>query len=314
MPNSKLNKLLYWVNSNSFKMKGSKRPVREHFLDHECPLRNHFYFPQDFHLCSLQNVQNVLFSLWNRFNRTWNRFNRFLDYFSAIPALTSLTVRAVRKVVCRYFWETGSTRFFPGSTGFGSGRVSGWVDQWTKIFLVETGSTGFWLFSSNGCQLLGDPLNNPPHSLSSLLLLSPRFLSWPNSKQGHSIHISHPKSHLLQSLEGSLVWGEVDLTRCQFHLDSPILFVLELIANLTLCGFVTLGASCSLTVRGCLGVSKFVDDPKKFVLPALWANLRRDCLDLCGRLVEDLGWKRPGPLWAPQRGVGHLYGGCRTSG
>jgi hypothetical protein len=83
-----------------------------------------------------------------------------------------------------------------------------------------------------------------PHtlSLSSLLLLSPWFLSWPNSKQGHSIHISHPKSHLLQSLEGSLVWGEVDLTRCQFHLDSPILFVLELIANLTLCGFVTLGA------------------------------------------------------------------------
>jgi hypothetical protein len=29
MTNSKLNKLLYWVNSNSFKMKGSKRPVRE---------------------------------------------------------------------------------------------------------------------------------------------------------------------------------------------------------------------------------------------------------------------------------------------
>jgi hypothetical protein len=27
MPNSKLNKLLCWVNSNSFKMKGSKRPV-----------------------------------------------------------------------------------------------------------------------------------------------------------------------------------------------------------------------------------------------------------------------------------------------
>jgi hypothetical protein len=84
-----------------------------------------------------------------------------------------------------------------------------------------------------------------------------------------------------------LVWGEVDLTHCWFHLDSPILFTLELIANLTLCGFVTLGTLCSLTVRGCLGVSKFVDDPKKFVSPALWANLRRDCLDLGGRLVED---------------------------
>jgi hypothetical protein len=28
MSNSKLNKLLYWVNSNSSKMKGSKRPVK----------------------------------------------------------------------------------------------------------------------------------------------------------------------------------------------------------------------------------------------------------------------------------------------
>jgi hypothetical protein len=36
-----------------------------------------------------------------------------------------------------------------------------------------------------------------------------------------------------------------------------------------LCGFVTLGTLRSLTVRGCLGVSKFVDDPKKFVSPAL---------------------------------------------
>ena len=54
-----------------------------------------------------------------------------------------------------------------------------------------------------------------------------------------------------------------------------------------LCGFVTLGTLSSLTDRGCLGVSKFVDDPKKFVSPARWANLRRDCLDLGGRLVED---------------------------
>jgi hypothetical protein len=28
MTNSKLNKLLYWMNSNSSEMKGSKRPVR----------------------------------------------------------------------------------------------------------------------------------------------------------------------------------------------------------------------------------------------------------------------------------------------
>jgi hypothetical protein len=218
----------------------------------------------------------------------------FWTVSSATSVLPVWQSKAIKKVVWRYFLKICSTGFFPGSTDFESGRVSDWVDQWTEIFLVETsstdlqtGSTGFWSFSPNGCQLLGDPLNTPPHSLSSLLLLSPWFLSWPNSKQGHSIHISHPKSHLLQSLEGSLVWGEVDLTRSQFHLDSPILFVLELIANLTLCGFVTLGALCSLTVRGCLGVSKFVDDPKKFVLPALWAKLRKDCLDLGGRLVED---------------------------
>jgi hypothetical protein len=36
MPNSKLNKLLYCVNSNSFKMKGSKRPVRENLVALEC--------------------------------------------------------------------------------------------------------------------------------------------------------------------------------------------------------------------------------------------------------------------------------------
>jgi hypothetical protein len=25
--------------------------------------KNHFYFPQEFHLCSLQNIQNLCFSL-----------------------------------------------------------------------------------------------------------------------------------------------------------------------------------------------------------------------------------------------------------
>jgi hypothetical protein len=73
--------------------------------------------------------------------------------------------QSCQKNRCRYFCETGSTGIFPGSPGFGSGQVSGWVDQWTEIFMVETGSTGFWLFSPNGCQLLGDPLNTP-HTLS----------------------------------------------------------------------------------------------------------------------------------------------------
>jgi hypothetical protein len=61
----------------------------------------------------------------------------------------------------------------------------------------------------------------PPHTLSlHSLLPSPRFFGWPTSKQGHSIHLSHPNSHRLQSFEGPLVWGEVDLTRCWVHLDS----------------------------------------------------------------------------------------------
>ena len=202
--------------------------------------------------------------------------------------------QSCQKSRSRYFSETGWAEIWPYSAGFETGPVSGWVDQWTGIPLVETGSTGlktgstgFYSFSPNGCQLLGDPLYTPSHSLSHLLLPLPRILGWPTFKQAHSFHLSHPQSHLLQSFEGPLVWGELDRTRCQFHLDSPILFVLELVANLTVCGFVTLGTSCSLTVRGCLGVSKFVDDPKKFVSPALWAYLRRDCLDLCGRLVED---------------------------
>jgi hypothetical protein len=31
--------------------------------------KNQFYFPQKFHLCSLQNIQNLVFSPGNQFNR-----------------------------------------------------------------------------------------------------------------------------------------------------------------------------------------------------------------------------------------------------
>jgi hypothetical protein len=89
----------------------------------------------------------------------------FWTVSSATSVLLVWQSKAVRKVVCRYFLKTGSTRCFPSSIDFESGRVSGWVDQWTEIFLVEIGSTGFWSFSPNGCQLLGDPLNTPTHSL-----------------------------------------------------------------------------------------------------------------------------------------------------
>jgi hypothetical protein len=137
-----------------------------------------------------------------------------------------------QKKLCADFLKTGSTEFWPGSTRFGAGPVSGSVSHWTENPLVETGSTGFRTGSTgfestfpNGHQLLGDPLYTP-HTLSlHSLLPSPRILGWPTLKQEHSIHLSHPKSHLLQLFEGPLVWGEVDLTRCWFHLDSPFLFI-----------------------------------------------------------------------------------------
>jgi hypothetical protein len=103
-----------------------------------------------------------------------------------------------------------------------------------RTTLVETGSTGFRTGSTdfqlefpNGHQLLGAPLYTPcTHSLSlHLLLPNSRFLGWPTLKHEHSLHLSHPKSHLLQLIEGPLVWGEVGLTRCWFHLDSPFLFI-----------------------------------------------------------------------------------------
>ena len=147
---------------------------------------------------------------------------------------TNFLVKSCQKSRVQSFSKTGSTGFGPGSTDFEPGRVSGWVAQWTENSLVETGSTGlktgstgFWPTSPNGCQLLGDPLNTPTHSLSSFTPALPRFLGWPTSKQRHSFHLSHPKSHPLQSFEGSLVWGEVDLTHCWFHLDSPICHLFE---------------------------------------------------------------------------------------
>jgi hypothetical protein len=108
----------------------------------------------------------------------------FWTVSSATSVLPVWQSKAVRKVVCRYFLKTGSTGFEPGSTDFESGRVSGWVDQWTEKPLVETGSTdfrtgstGFRSFSPNGCQLLGDPLNTPP-ALSLFIQFCPSTNSW----------------------------------------------------------------------------------------------------------------------------------------
>jgi hypothetical protein len=193
-----------------------------------------------------------------------------------------------QKKSCTEFLKTGSTGFESGSTEFGVGRVSVWVPQWTENSLLETGSTGFWSTSPNDCQLLGDPLNTPPTLSLSSFTSALSTISWLTNLQTRAFN-----SPLIPEIASpSIVWRILGVrwSRSNTLLISSWFshyLHFELIANLTLCGFVTLGTLSSLTDRCCLGVSKFVDDPKKFVSPVRWANLRRDCLDLGGRLVED---------------------------
>jgi hypothetical protein len=101
------------------------------------------------------------------------------------------------------------------------------------------GGNRFNRFSVNFSQRLpafGGSLIYPSHSLSLYSLPpSPRILGWPTFKQEHSIHLSHPKLHLLQLFEGPLVWGEVDLTHCWFHLYSPFLFISQAHCKLECC-------------------------------------------------------------------------------
>jgi hypothetical protein len=122
----------------------------------------------------------------NRFNRIWVRLNR-------IWGRSSLRL------------STSVNRELPGGNRFNR----------------------FWVYFSQRLPAFGGSFIYPPTLSLSLhsLLPSPRILDWPTFKQEHSVHLSHPKSHLLQSFEGPLVWGEVNLTRCWFHLDSPILFI-----------------------------------------------------------------------------------------
>jgi hypothetical protein len=106
--------------------------------------------------------------LGNRFNRNLSRLNRFWIRSS---------LRLSRSV----------DRDHPGGNRFNRS-----VNRFSALF-------------SQRLPAFGGSFKCPPHSLSSLLLLSPRVLSWPNPNQRHSIHISHLKSHPLQSIEGSLV-------------------------------------------------------------------------------------------------------------
>ena len=111
--------------------------------------------------------------------------------------------QSCQKSRSRYFSKTGWAEFFPYSAGFETGRVSGWVAQWTGIPLVETGSTGlktgstgFYSFSPNGCQLLGDPLYTPSHSLS-LIYFCLSHESLADQPSNKSIHFtSHTRNRI----------------------------------------------------------------------------------------------------------------------
>ena len=202
--------------------------------------------------------------------------------------------QSCQKSRSRYFSKTGWADFFPYSAGFETGRVSGWVAQWTGIPLVETGSTGLKTGSTGFCPFSSQRLPAFGGSFIYPLTLSLSFTSAsPTNSWLTNLQTSAFISPFTPAIASpSIIWRTLGVrwTRSNsLSISSRFShsLVLELVANLTVCGFVTLGTSCSLTVRGCLGVSKFVDDPKKFVSPAPWADLRRDCLDLCGRLVED---------------------------
>jgi hypothetical protein len=108
---------------------------------------------------------------------------------------------------------------------------------------------------------------------------------WPTLKQVHSLPLT-PNLILFNLLEDP--WCEVKLVNSLWISSlSPLSLFLACCKLQSCVDLLLLEPSCSLTVWGCLGVSKIVDDPKKFVLPTGWESWERDCLDLANRRVED---------------------------
>jgi hypothetical protein len=63
-----------------------------------------------------------------------------------------------------------------------------------------------------------------------------------------------------------------------------------------------------LDMLGCLGVTKVVVDPRKFVLSSsLWGFDSRNQTRSWWSIGVDYGWKRHGSLWAPQRRRRHRF-------
>lgn len=161
----------------------------------------------------MSQVQNPLKTSWRTFSRSWmplrkTNFTSHKDSTFVLFKILKIWFQPPKPVVLftchlcsdlsdsqscqksrsRYFLKTGWAEIFPYSAGFETGWVSGWVAQWTGIPLVDTGSTGstgFYFFSPNGRQLLGDLLYTPSHSLIYSCLSHEFLADQPSNKRIH---------------------------------------------------------------------------------------------------------------------------------
>jgi hypothetical protein len=193
---------------------------------------------------------------------------------------------------CADCWTTG---FWAGSNSFGTGSLTSWANPGPEN---HSGGNRFNRFQDRLNRFLVRIPQRPPafggsfiyplHSLSSFTS-APFTISWLTYFQTRGFNPPLTPKIASPSIDWSTLgvrWSSSN----SLLISSWFSLYLHLSSSSQtwiLCGFVTLETLCSLTDRGCLGVSKFVDDPKKFVSPARWAKLRRDCLDLGCRHVED---------------------------
>jgi hypothetical protein len=197
------------------KFKILRNHLREHISDHECLWEKPFLLPTRVPPLFTSKYSKLAFQPLKPVQPDLKPVQPISGLFLCHPCSDLSDSQSCQKSRCRYFWETGSIGIFPGSTGFGSSRVSSWVGQWTGIFLVETGSTGlktgstgFRLFSPNCCQLLGDPLYTP-HTLSLIYFcLSHEILA--DQTLNKSIHFSSHTHNCISFNRLKDPWCEVN--------------------------------------------------------------------------------------------------------
>jgi hypothetical protein len=130
-----------------------------------------FYFPQEFHLCSLQNIQKLFLALETGSTGPETGSTSFGTV--PLPSLLwPVWQSELSEKSLQIFWENRFSRIFSRLNRFwirSSLRLSRLVNRdlpgGNRFNGLKTGSTGFYPFSPNGCQLLGDPLYTP-HTFS----------------------------------------------------------------------------------------------------------------------------------------------------